>query len=594
MSDRNVLAWFLVAFGGVLLLAGCGCGGDAMVGPGALTPGSTGTGTPGSGPPPPGGGVPPAVQAPAITAVVNPEPLLGSGPDVFPSCVPASMRIEGAGFAAGATVLIYRTADGPSVTVGSGQLQPMSVLDPGTIEGECPADPNVDGLVAVTVRVTNPDAQFAEHGAWFRDTGILPGIDISLDVTSNVDPCVAIHPMDSSRVVLCARAEALGLGLSTRVLLARTAGGALQSVVRLGPLEDALADLAERRDPCVAYDAFGRLYLAYVVRTIGLVDTLVLLHSEDDGATWSSPILVAAGLAGQIEGVDLVCGPHPAGGQCALLAWADTVAHDVLCSAWHVATPLAVPLLTGGPHKVDGLLDVRGVAYARAAIAASGAVTVAWVRLAATLPLPTPADLVCATDPDGVGVGALGFGATVVIGPAELGLATPIAASPDLGATAAPELVCVRTGAHARSVAGTVDCRVRISDDAGATWSPDVALDGTAGGDRFQPRLATDPLTGALHCCYADTSLDVASIEVRRMLCSSVDGLTWGPPVALSVGVSTCAPGDGDTIEYGVRCGMAVVGECGWAAWPDNSGSAGDAGGGAMECYACPFQVATP
>lgn len=543
-----------------------------------------------------GGSTPPPAQAPTITSVTNPSPGLGAGPSVFPTCLPANMLILGTNFDPAATVLLYLQAGGPSSLYATGTLGSLVRTGNTLLEGSCPPDPT-PGTLLVVVRVTNPDLQFAEAVVTFTDTMVQTAVNLGVDLVANVDAKVAIDPSNPLRIAVCARAEALGTGLSIRVALALGSGAGLAAPTLIGPVQDLLTDLAERREPCVAYDGFGRLHLAYVVRVLGLVDTLVLLHSEDHGATWSTPVVVAVGLAGQIEGIDLVCGPHPSGGQCCVVTWVDTIARNVLCSCWQSAGLLTPLLSLASTVLVDELLDLQAVAHARACISPTGAVTVVWVRLGTGILIPVAPTLACATDFDGLGIG-LGFGGTVAIGPAELGLATVVGASPEFGATAAAEIVCVPVGPLAgrlvlvqtRALAGQRDCVSRTSDDGGLTWSLEVAVHGPNVADQFQPCICVDRLTGGLVCMVADTSADLFGLAVRRLCYASSDGIVWGPSLSISAGASLCVAGDGDILEYGVRCGIAIHGGCGWAAWPDNS----DLGSGPVDCLAAPFQLAFP
>jgi hypothetical protein len=597
-------------------VAACGCTGDDGSGVSAAAPsggaggggGATGGGTSGGGGTGGGGtggggtggggtgGGTGTTPPPQITGVSNLRPILGAPPNAFLARHATTMRIDGTGFDAAATVLVYVTAAGPSDPVGTGVLGTPSVTAV-RIEGSSPIDASLVALsTPVTVRVTNPDGQLAEASVEFRALGALAPTDVSVSVGAEIQPSVCIDPLDPLHVAVVAQAGASVGSLSTSIRLQVSVDGGLNVVTHvLGALEDGFSLLAQRSDPCAAFDAFGNLFLCYRVRVLGTLDAIVLLQSGDGGSTWLGPLpTLGIGLAGTLGAPRLCTGPLATGpGQACCIAWTNDLLDDVVvCGGVTlglgllVSAPL-VPIVVDDAPLLPILPDVP-CAFPSPCILPDGSLVLSWLEDA------SPDTIRCDRDADGLfGLGA-GFGADVLVGTTAAGLGVLLPSCPDFGAVGAPLLDCIRAGsqsgrlvlAYVQASAGQTDCVCRTSDDGGATWSVEVLVHGSSSADQHLPALATDAVTGAVVITYFDASADPFELLVERRSCASADGISWTTPLVISAGASLAAAGGADTDDYLVRAGVAVHAGLAYGAWCDNSNADGenpDGAGGAFD-----------
>jgi hypothetical protein len=140
------------------------------------------------------------------------------------------------------------------------------------------------------------------------------------------------------------------------------------------------------------------------------------------------------------------------------------------------------------------------------------------------------------------------------------------------------------------------DILLRFSDNDGVTWSDPVRVnDDSSGRSQFLPRIAVDPITGAVGISWHDARNDTgdagtnATPDDDAQLFAAVatptrDGVTVSPNVQVSPGFSNAAISD-SPLDYGDYAGLAFQSGTLMPAWADNSNSTGDNPDGALAAF---------
>jgi hypothetical protein len=220
---------------------------------------------------------------------------------------------------------------------------------------------------------------------------------------------------------------------------------------------------------------------------------------------------------------------------------------------------------------------------------------------------PKVASIRTAVDPDGLG--PLGFSKSRVIGTTNVGQFDPVrpqrsrtvdaetgfawdalASSPHFG-----RLYLMYTDEQPNGSSDT-DIWLRSSDDVGSTWSVPVRVNDVTTNAQFNPRIAIDPLSGALAIgwhdarndagdhAFGDTDGIINSDAMFYLTFSTDGGSTFVPAVQVSQGVSN-AKAAKNGVDYGDYCGLAFVAGIAMPAWSDNSNSTGDNLAGALGSF---------
>jgi hypothetical protein len=211
-------------------------------------------------------------------------------------------------------------------------------------------------------------------------------------------------------------------------------------------------------------------------------------------------------------------------------------------------------------------------------------------------------------DPDGLG--AAGFGPSVLASTTNVRQFDPIRPQEDRTVDAESGLAWDRTGG---TFAGRVylvytdeqpagsdrtDIWVRISDDDGATWSAPVKVndDPLAHRSQFLPRIALDQTSGNVAVGFHDARNDAgdftfgdtdgrANDDAMYYLAFSADGgATFGANIQVAAGVSN-AEDAANGIDYGDYTGLTFTAGVAHPAWADNSDSTGDNPNGALHQF---------
>jgi hypothetical protein len=557
---------------------------------------------------------------PTITAVTNNRApfdqtsTLSSVPNTWLTCVATDTDVDGTGFQAGMTHLLYDTSVGDTKSIGAGVLGTPVVTPDTNLSGMSPTDDTLTTPTGVTCRLVNPDGQYHDFpGLTWEVTGALPNTDATPVVGFNAECNIAINPTNPLNA--CVFAHNAGTGLQDMRLSYTLDGGLTWNTRRIGGPNSAAIDqdfLAGtlgpgefRYDPTCGFDDFGNFYLAYGVGdgTRDGIDAvtggpgrywLIVGRSPDGGAFLD--ILTSVPWPAN-EGLDrwvLDTGPdgNIAGRQCVYVCGMDLVGDNVLCTGF---TNLPGP----GPNGEGGAAfflnapsglgyeivnDVPNPSYQMPSVAVgpNGETYVSWMDFG-TGDIWVDVDLNGVNDSTplaafGTDNVAISLGATLV--PPFF----PVPAQPDRGYQTTPMNHVVKAGPNAGRVMLTYSCfkyapgttlldTVAIySDDDGASWSAQALVHPPAlTRDVFHPWLDTDPVTGYVYVTYYDTqAFGGATSQTWRWSASSANGATWGTPLLLSQLSSDVADGAGtaDYLEYN---GVAVYNRCVYAAWADNS-----------------------
>lgn len=516
------------------------------------------------------------------------------------------------------------------LSCGPTLVQGHSRIDGGL--GQFDADAN--GLVGATVRLTNADGQCGEFAFDYdvigrqvnrSNTGtvINSNVDVTIDPTSttggaNTPPTP--HDFGASTNDATAGANLAVAyendttdqsasnsfsGTSLIVDWSRD-GGVTWNRTTIDAGVDGLPAAAVRSFPQVKYDAFGNLWLSYLVDDFtGAAGTetsrVMLFASFDQGASFGAGGAIATTAAGDgglyfepslAVGVDAVTGT-----QAAFVAWVDATQGlptrpDRVVVAGR-STPAFGAIGAAYPvTPVDSVVPGPGVffrSHATPAVGPDGELYVSWVEPDFS-GFPPVSDIRINVDADGFLAGS-SFGMdSVAAADIEFPLLPP-PSQPDAGRLIPlQDMEVIQTGPKAGRViiayegtsisSGLINPTflhviTTYSDTFGLSWN-DTVVHQVDTADQFLPELATDPVTGDVYVTWYDTK-NSAPINnlAERWIASSLNGATWGGPLLVSDGQSAQAAGDEEAVEYGVWAGLAVWNGCilsGWADTADNGG----------------------
>ena len=495
-------------------------------------------------------------------------------------------------------------------------------------------DADADGLVGATVRLTNDDGQCGEYVFDYSVIGrqvnrsndggtINSNVSVTIDPTSTTNGVNA--PPTPHDFGLSTNDATVGSnmavayendtsdqstsnsfsGISLIVDWSRD-GGVTWGRTTIDRAVDGFPAVAVRSYPQVEYDAFGNLWMSYLVDdfTGGAgteVSHIVLLVSFDQGASFTGGSIssTAAGDGGLYFEPRLAVGPDPAGGgQGAYVAWVDATQGPpdrpdrVVVSG----RPSAAFAVAGVPFPivaVDSVAPGAGVffrTHATPAVGPSGELYVSWVEPDFST-FPPVSDIRINVDVDGFAAGTVFGTDTIVAADVELPLGPP-PSQPDVGRLIPlQDMAVVQTGANAGRVIVTYEGTTissglinptflhviaSYSDDFGQSWN-DGVVHQVDTADQFLPAVATDPLTGNVFVSYYDTRASAPINHLtQRFMVSSADGASWGTPLLVSDGQSAQAAGDEEAIEYGVWAGLSAWGGCILSGWADTADNAGE------------------
>jgi hypothetical protein len=387
----------------------------------------------------------------------------------------------------------------------------------------------------------------ADHGPRLtrRSTRTLADVPIAVDpALVETQPSLAASPRRQDALVVTYVAAAYPDPPGTRCFVARSLdrGRTWKAPVRL----PVLAPTNTCADPTVAYSQDGgHLYAAYrnTRTTSGFLPEdptgrlfriesqtdIVVVHSRDDGNTWSSPVIA---LAAQPSSVTYTCNPYPA---CALLDW------------------------TSGSSFERPSLAVGGSSFERPSLAVGGrgwcveAVHVAATRLA-DLDDEAPPTTIVVTRSRNLG---RDWSAPLTLDSGQPAGPRVITQGPRVVTTQGRDvLVAWYHSGFDGWLAGDFEIRTSRSGDAGASWGPIVAAatDGSETPFTLGAPLGTRPLykkwwttmfpdavidrDGRAHIVYAhDPEVGSATAEegdIRYVTSARAPYGEWSEPVTVN------------------------------------------------------------
>jgi hypothetical protein len=340
-------------------------------------------------------------------------------------------------------------------------------------------------------------------------------------------------------------------------------------------------------DPSARFDRFGNLFLSYVASDLR---TMVVLLSTDGGRTFGA--LAAHSANGAVDQPSIDTGPDGTGAGSIWISWRE--AGHVVATGARVAglgasqvqgfsTLFNVP----GPGGGEGFGDV--------AVGPGGQVVVVYQDEATQNCDGLRSTIFSSTDPDGLGPQA--FRPPVTVSSTNVCGGDSIPAQPRRSVDAEANLAWDRRGQGAGRVyvvytdetpdeSADLDVFVRVSDDAGATWSvPARVSDDGSRRSQFQSAINVDPASGAAGVCFLDARLDAGSgaddrdgvqnTDVQPFCSISTNGGgAWSPNIRVGAGPTGVTPLGGqqlgDYINVAFNAGVLMP------AWPDDSNSTGD------------------
>jgi hypothetical protein len=461
-----------------------------------------------------------------------------------------------------------------------------------------PRRPHVLGTILVLALV----------GAAQPAAGATTVVNVSRRHTNQSEAAVAVDPTNPSNVVVVSNRES-GYGVVVGVT---HDGGASWARTVLGN-----ADAFGRAccDPSIAWDRSGNLFVSWLgYRRFSFPTIVKIVSSTDGGDTWSSlarinppsaalrragvaPDAVTRGREEDARGPGFVDQPTIATGRHSLWAtWSVDDAYVEVAGARVLGAGEVGPF--GPIEKVRRSHQCR---FGDVAVGPGGTVAVACQRDIAGS-RPRRSELRVSIDADGLR--PAGFAPPVVAAITNVSTFEPIAPQHRRTIDAEAGLGWIMTGPNrGRLVLLFTDERpdrsdntnvvVKVSDDAGATWSGRVAVT-AARNAQFLPRLAVDPTTGHLAAGWHDASLDDGSgpydtdgapnTDAMYAMSFSADGVSWSAPRMISDGASN-AVASRNFIQFGDYTGLAFDDGVAYPAWADNSNSTGDNPDGTLHAF---------
>jgi hypothetical protein len=357
---------------------------------------------------------------------------------------------------------------------------------------------------------------------------------------------------------------------------------------------DGLSATAIRFDPSVAYDATGKLYVAYGVNDLLStgVTTLIVAVSTDDGATFSqiSTVDTRTNLTGSLRGFRLATGPDGLGGQGAYVAYSE-VQLGVLTGIEVAGSNNGFTSFVGPTVVSDSVF--HALSSASPSVGPTGQLYVSWLDATSTT-------VFLDRDLDGMFIGGNTFGADITVvnnatprptlaGNFNLFTGLTVPASPNHGISSDPQLSADRSGKPATNgnlyisfvdlfsaPNSDADIYVARSINQGATWT--FVPVGPTGSTNFMPSIDVDQASGSVNLLYYSTAGDTATgnDDVNVELSASIDGgLTYTGAQQLTSATSRASAIVGGN-DFGDYNGLAVLDGTLQGLWADNRGLATD------------------
>jgi hypothetical protein len=411
---------------------------------------------------------------------------------------------------------------------------PASVLIPvgqssATFTFTAVQDGLIDGDRSATLEAWAPSYSPGTDSVLVLDSGVnttLPSITVgsNVDITklagNQTGGTIAVDRTNSNRLFM-ASSTADGTGL---VGAYSTDGGQTWTTRSLATGADGLP--AGLRDPSVAADEFGNLFLTYVASD---GKTVIVAASTDFGQSFTQ-LTSFTNTTGVDQPTIAAAEFDTANNKGSVwVTWRDQQA-GMISAAGAQTTGLGAVAAFGGAQTVPYSDNWQ---FGSIAIGPSGQVMVAYQT---TATVNGPNDILASVDSDGLGAG--GFSAIPLpITSTNVGSLEKIPAQNQRGVDAEVEIAWDRTGgphngrvyavytSETPNASGNTDIYLRYSDNTGGTWSSPVKInDDSTANSQFLPQLAIDQTTGNLAITWYDARNDFAGQGTVSGLVSSGSG----------------------------------------------------------------------
>jgi hypothetical protein len=413
---------------------------------------------------------------------------------------------------------------------------------------------------------------------------LIGGVNINASAdpaSANHDIALAINPTNPLDVVGISQKGAAYTSLG---LYRSLDGGLTWATTTIDNSVDSLGAMAHRFDPSLAFDATGKLYVAYGADN-GF-NSVIVARSDDNDATFSQVTTVdlVASIAGGFSRIDVTTGPDTLGHQAVYVAYRKLT---VVSQGIEVAGSNDNGVTFSSPVTVND--PPHAVTNPNVSVGPHGELYVSWYDA-------TDQAVRIDRDLDGLFVAANTFGADFTVvdqtmarptlsGNFDLFLNHMVPAQPDHGISTAPVLDVDHSG---KSTDGDLyiaftdlfsagdnntDIYVARSTNQGANWAI-VPVD-TSSSTEFMPAIAVDQGSGSASVMYYSTNGDTAgNDDVNVRLSTSIDGgATFTSPQTITTAssrITSAASGGNDYFDYN---GLAVVDGTIQAMWADYRGS---------------------
>jgi hypothetical protein len=345
-------------------------------------------------------------------------------------------------------------------------------------------------------------------------------------------------------------------------------------------------------DPTVAFDAYGNLFVCYLLNG----DSVVVLLSTDKGNSF----VTNTTFTGLLDYPRLATGP----GVVWLTAY-DTIGSNSFVSGAAVTGLGSVGSWTNTAairNTLPNAGNYYGYGYGDIAVGRTGQVAVVVVDAGASTNGPT--EMRVSVNSSGL---TTNFSAASAFITNHVGMHEPIPAQPSRGIYPTPSLAWDRTGgpfkdriymAYTDRVdtnSANTDIYVIYSNNNGTNWSNPLKINtDTTATSQFFPHIAVDQSSGKVAASWYDCRADTNNVKTQFYAAVSSDG-----GVTFSSNNLLLAPGQSDVTlpedngwvcDYCDYTGLAFYGGYFYPAWADNSNATGgnpdsNNGTGGMDIY---------
>ncbi|MGA2174351.1 MAG: hypothetical protein ABSH38_05130 [Verrucomicrobiota bacterium] len=356
-------------------------------------------------------------------------------------------------------------------------------------------------------RAVLPAALFLVLGREVTGQGFNPGtpVDISQYAGNEVDPAVAISPLNTANVFVAAMSDTSN-GLFAAIS-ANQGQSWTKAIIANG--KDKLVQAYG--EPSVAWDAYGNLYVAYLPATY---EGVAVAISTNNGKNFSALTNLAA--ADATDTPRIATGPNGSNASVWVVYKDYTLPGMPLVVEGLLATNLGTNVSFGPPLTIPG--SANG-GFPDIAIGPAGQVMVAYQT---NLTGSAASRIFVSVNTNAFGTNA--FSTPVIATGDAVGGLTYIPAQPNgIGVSATPGLAFdldpyslfygrAYLVYSALGSQGNMFIGLRYSINNGARWSAETTVnDDATGNSHFFPRVAVDPATGIVGCSWYDCRNDLGA-----------------------------------------------------------------------------------